>query len=148
MARNPESGGRSRLRLLAAAVLLTASCTAPKSRSIDFEAEVKKIAEVESKAVDLYNDAIDQMNQKKLDDHEFIKLLEERILPDWRAMRKHLDEIKGLRGAQARRIEALKSYAAAREEGWVKIIDGLAAGDSKKVDEGFAQEDEAEKILE
>ncbi len=144
MDRSFESACR---RLAALGLMLAIVACGPAPPRADFNAEVKRFGEVESKAVDLYNDAIEKSNQGKMDDDEFIRLLEQDVLPDWRALRKHLGEIRGLRGAQARRLELLKDYAAAREKGWETIVDGLRAGDSNKVDEGFAQEDKAEKIL-
>lgn len=127
-------------------LLLALSCGPPPEEKAKFDAEVEQFADMESKTVDIYNDAIDKTNSKEMTDDQFMQLIEEKILPDWRAMRKRLQDLK-FTGAQGRRIEKLERYAAAREKGWVTILDGLHQGDSAKVDQGFAEEDEAEKIL-
>lgn len=138
---------RSGLMALGVLLFLAVACGGPPpAEKAKFDAEVDKFEDIESKAVDLYNDAIDKINSKEMSDDDFMKLLEEQILPEWRATRKRLGELK-LRGGQGRRIEKLERYAEARENGWVRILDGLHKGDSAMVDQGFAEEDEAEKIL-
>jgi rhomboid protease GluP len=139
-------GLRSAVALLLGVALVVAPLYAlPKPD--DFDAEVKRMASVEEKALDLFQSSMKKWKSDQLTDQQFEDILEKQIIPPWRAQRESLQKLKRLSKEQTPVAATLVQYMAAREDGWVFLVDGVRTGDADKIKEYNAKSEEAEALV-
>jgi membrane associated rhomboid family serine protease len=126
-----ERRGRRNLGIAIAAAVLVIGGAAVMPHPVDMRAEYKAIEEMEARVLDRYNNAV----KSNLSDEEFAKVLETKVLPEWREYRARLDS-HSLRGSAAEWREHVSRYMRDRQAGWELMLDGLKVHDAKKVKDG------------
>ena len=97
----------------------------------------------EARVVPRWNAVADQAQAARISDPLLADVIEDELLPQWRAARVAYERDAG---NDARRPKML-GYIKAREEGWEIILVGLRTSDIEKVKQGMARFREAEGFL-
>ena len=141
----PARGTRNGVAaLLGLAILIVPLVALPKPD--DLIAEVNRMSAVEDKAVDLFNTSLNKWKANQLTDQQFLDVMEQQVLPKWKAERETMSKLKGLSKGQAELASSLVAYMGAREEGWSLLVDGVRTGDAEKIRKSAKKGDEADKL--
>jgi rhomboid protease GluP len=111
----------------------------------DYLAEYRRLGEVEEKAIDVYNSSLKQWKAGQISDQQYADILEDKILPPWRAERQAMEKLK-VSPDQVARHKLLVEYVNAREQGWELTAEGLVDHDADKLKQGAEKKAEAERI--
>jgi membrane associated rhomboid family serine protease len=140
-------GRRNAIATLLGLVLLGVTVIALPKPS-DLSAEVKRMSEMEEKALALYNSSVENWNTNQLTDPQFLGVVEHQILPPWRAERESLQKLEGLSKEQTVLTSSLVRYMRAREEAWDLLADGVRTGDTDQIRRSREKSHEADKLAE
>jgi Zn-dependent protease with chaperone function len=66
----------------------------------------------------VFNDALQQRREGKIDDARLLQIIENNVLPDWRAQRWRLTQARGLPRAEQRLVEQCSKSFQLQEESW------------------------------
>ena len=97
-------------------------------RAEDVEARLQQFASLDTTILATFNRAITQLQQGKLSEAEMVRILEQEVLPPWRAQREALHQLTTLSRLptrQKRLVATLVEYMTARQEGWELLREGL-----------------------
>jgi len=118
-------------------------------RAEDVEARLQQFAALDTAVLATFNRAITQLQQSKLTEAEMVRILEQEVLPPWRAQHEALQQLTTLSRLptrQQRLVTTLVEYMTARQEGWELLREGLRQHDQralKRANEKQQQADEA-----
>lgn len=111
----------------------------------DYLAEYRRVAEVEEKAIELYNSSTKQWETGKITEEQYADILEKQILPPWRTESEAMEKLRVSR-EQAAEQQVLVEYLNDREESWQFMVEGFRTHDEKKLKQGAAKRAEAERV--
>jgi rhomboid protease GluP len=140
-------GGRSLAAILLGAVTVIVTL-AGVPQPDDLQGELKRLSEVETKALATYNASLDKWKANQLTDQQFIATLENEILSKWRAEREALAKMSRLSKDQVQLASSLARYMAAREESWELLAEGVRTDDMDKIKRSGEKSKEAERLAE
>lgn len=123
----------------AAAVLLP--------RAADVQGALEDFQAVERQSVDAFNDALERRRGDKLSDDELARIVDQQVLPPWRAYQKRLASLRDLPPAEAKRMANLGRYLALREQGWTAFSEALRTNSEGKAKEAQALQRQAEQLM-
>lgn len=126
--------------LVAAAVMLL-------PRSIDVQGELQAFQRVEQQAIDTYNGALQRRRAGELSDDRLAQVVEQQVLPPWRAYHAHLGTLKSLPPAQATWIAGIAEYMTLRAQGWSTFAEALRSGDDAKANQAKSLHQRAEALM-
>jgi rhomboid protease GluP len=138
-------GRRNAIAAVLGLVLLVVTVVALPKPS-DLSDEVKRMSEMEEKALALYNSSVDKWNADQLTAAQFLDVVEHQILPPWRTERESLQKLKELSKEQTELTSSLVRYMRAREDGWDLLADGVRTGDMDKIRRSREKTKEADKL--
>jgi membrane associated rhomboid family serine protease len=110
----------------------------------DLRCEIKRMSQMEDKALALYNSSIEKWKADQLTDLRFTRIVEQEVLPPWRAERESLAKMKRLSGEQTQLATSLIQYMKAREDGWDLLVDGVRTNDMGKLQRANQKGQEAD----
>ena len=146
-----REGTRGRFgKALAAAgcgLALLAGSTFILPRSVDFRAELDAMIGLESRVLNVYNEAAAKSLAAKLSDDGFAEVIETDMLPPWREYASHFAKIEGLPAEQQKVAEAVGAYLAAREEAWQMLADGLRGRNDQTIERSMNLQREAVETI-
>jgi hypothetical protein len=114
-------------------LLVVAGTVSALPKPDDLPGEIKRMSQMEDKALALYNSSIDKWKADQLTDLHFTRIVEQQVLPPWRAERRSLAKMKRLSGEQAPLASSLIQYMQAREDSWDLLVDGVRTNDAGKM---------------
>jgi Zn-dependent protease with chaperone function len=82
----------------------------------------------------VYNDAVQQRQQGKIDDSGLLQVLERDLLPPWRAQRQRLAQLQGLPGAEQQLVDQLSKSFQLQEESWELLGDAIRHNDRRSAE--------------
>ena len=141
----PRRAARNAAVLLGMGLLL-AGAAVKLPRPVDFTAEMRSFAAVESKALATYRAALDQARSKKLSDDGVADVIQKDVLPDWEVEHRKLASLKGLPPAAQGLLSALLNYMDVRQQGWSLLVQGLRTHDISATKAGAAREQNADML--
>jgi rhomboid protease GluP len=103
-------------------------------RAVDLSEEIATFQTVEKTAVAAYNDGIERIAQGHLADEDVARIIDEQVLPPWRAFQRRLVPYQKLAPAQQALGRELGTYVAARERAWTQISAALSRHDRAAID--------------
>jgi rhomboid protease GluP len=92
-------------------------------------------------------DDIREANKRGLNDADFAALLQMKIIPDWTAAREQLDALANLPESFQKRVDVIRAYASAREEGWRMLVEAIQEDDPQLAKLAGAKQQHAEELL-
>jgi rhomboid protease GluP len=119
-------------------------------RAEDVEARLQQFASVDTTVLATFNRAITQLQQGKLTEAEMVRLLEQEVLPPWRAQREALQQLTTLSRLptrQQRLVTTLVEYMTARQEGWELLREWLRQHDPRALKKANEKQQQADEIL-
>jgi len=90
--------------------------------------EVDQFAEMERKALTVFNAAAVKAQKQELTDAAFADLLEREVLPEWRAARERLSTPKNIPAPLLTHISSMLEYMRLREEAWELAVQAMREG--------------------
>lgn len=121
------AGVAGRLRRAAFLAVLGAAALAGVVRTMpqmpDLQAILERFGDTETRLLGVFNGAVNNAKEGKIDDEQFGKVIEEQVLPEWRKSRVELDSFQRLPDAQAKLLGRVIAYMEAREEGWQLLVE-------------------------
>lgn len=127
-------------------LLVMAGTVSALPKPDDLLGEIKRMSQMEDKALALYNSAIGQWKADQLTDLHFTQIIERQVLPPWRAERESLAKMKRLSGDQVQLAHSLIEYMQAREEAWGLLVNGVRANDAVKLQQANQKGREADSL--
>lgn len=94
----------------------------------------------------IYNDAVQQRQQGKIDDGRFLQVLERDVLPPWRAQRQRLAQVRGLPHEEQRLIEQCSKSFQLREESWELLGRAVRHNDPGSAEQSQQKALESEQV--
>jgi rhomboid protease GluP len=115
-------------------------------RAEDVEARLQQFASLDATVLSTFNHAITQLQQGKISEAEMVRILEQEVLPSWRAQRETLQQLLTLPRLPARQKQ-LVEYIAARQEGWELLRQGLRQHDPRALKSANEKQRQADQVL-
>jgi rhomboid protease GluP len=119
-------------------------------RAEDVEARLQQFASLDSTILATFNRAITQLQQGKITEAEMIRILEQEVLPPWRAQREALHPLTTLSRLptrQKRLVTTLVEYMTARQEGWELLQEWLRQHDPRALQKANEKQRQADEVL-
>jgi rhomboid protease GluP len=116
-------------RAAAIGLALVAGATMLLPRTTDLAAEFAAFGPIETQVLATYNDSVQKVRQHTLTDEAWARIIDEQVLPPWRAFRRRFNAHEKVAASQEAVASELSSYLAAREEAWTAIVKALGSGD-------------------
>jgi hypothetical protein len=119
-------------------------------RAEDVEARLQQFASLDTTILATFNRAITQLQQGKLSEAETVRILEQEVLPPWRAQREALHQLTTLSRLPARQkqlVATLVEYMTARQEGWELLREGLQRHDPRALQRANEKQQQADEII-
>ena len=143
-AASPRWRGNLVVGLLAAALVVAAGF-AVKPPPSDVGREQDRLVELEERLFALYDAG---RTDEKLKATRFADLIDDEILPPWRAERARLESLPRVAAGDLARWRDLKQYASLRERAWVLLSDALRSGDRESLDQAKEELSKVDRVLE
>ena len=83
---------------------------------INVQQELDRFVAVEAKAIGDFNAAVEKAGKGELSDKSFANLLEQDVLPEWRAQRERLSALKNAPPRLQRRVDSIVRYMSCRSK--------------------------------
>ena len=131
-------------------LLLLGGMTTLLPRVEDVEATLQHFASLDTTTLTTFNSAIAQFQQRQLTEAALVRMLEQDVLPPWRAQRDTLLRLQSrhrLPQRQQRLVSALVQYMTARQEGWELLQEGLRTHDSRVLKSASEKQRQADQVL-
>jgi len=119
-------------------------------RAEDVEARLQQFASLDTAILATFNRAITQLQQGKLSEAEVVRILEQEVLPPWRAQREALHQLtmlSRLPARQQRLVATLVEYMTARQEGWELLREGLQRHDPRTLKRANEKQRQADEVI-
>jgi rhomboid protease GluP len=119
-------------------------------RAEDVEAKLQQFASLDTTILATFNRAITQVQQGKLSEAEMVRILEQEVLPPWRAQREalyQLTRLSRLPARQKRLVATLVEYMTARQEGWELLREGLQKHDPRALKRANEKQQQADEVI-
>src|SRR5262249_46804119 len=119
-------------------------------RAEDVEARLQQFASLDTTVLATFNRVITQLQQGKVTEAEVVRILEQEVLPPWRAQREglhHLTTLSRLPTRQKRLVATLVEYMTARQEGWELLREGLHQHDPRALKKANEKQRQADEII-
>jgi len=119
-------------------------------RAEDVEARLQQFASLDTTILVTFNHAITQWQQDKLSEAEVVRILEQEVLPPWRAQREALHQLTTLSRLptrQKRLVATLVEYMTARQEGWELLREGLQQHDPRALKKANEKQRQADEVI-
>jgi hypothetical protein len=100
-------------------------------RKVDLAEEVAAFQIIEKNAVAAYNDGVDRHD--RLGDEDLARIIDEKVLPPWRAFQRRLAPIDALAPEQQPLGRELATYMEARERAWSSTSVALRHHDKEAI---------------
>ena len=116
----------------------------------DVEATLQHFASLDTTTLATFNNAVSQFQQGQLTEADLVRVLEQEVLPPWRAQRDTLLRLQGLRRLpprQQRLVSGLVEYMTARQEGWELLQEGLRTNDPRALKSANEKQHQADQVL-
>jgi hypothetical protein len=110
------------------------------------QAEIERLGEVEKRVLATFNAAIQKAQKQQLSDPELARIIEQEMLPEWRAARERLSAINPVPGVFRQRLADLLEYMKLRQEGWELLARGARESNLQKISEANAKQAAAEAL--
>jgi rhomboid protease GluP len=114
----------------------------------DLLGEFDQIAQVEERVLDVYNSAVRQSEQGKMDDAQLLRVLERDVLPPWREARKRLVALEAVPAASKSAYESFSRYMLLREQGWELLVESIRRNDDRLAQQARKKMKEADNLAE
>ncbi len=119
-------------------------------RAEDVEARLQQFASLDSTILATFNRAITQLQQGKLSEAEMVRILEQEVLPSWRAQHEALHQLTTLSRLptrQKRLVATLVEYMTARQEGWELLQEWLRQHDPRVLQKANEKQRQADELI-
>jgi rhomboid protease GluP len=119
-------------------------------RAEDVEARLQQFASLDTTILVMFNRAITQLQQGKVTEAEMVRILEQDVLPPWRAQREALDQLTTLSRLptrQKRLVTTLVEYMTTRQEGWELLREGLRQHDPRALQRANEKQRQADEVI-
>jgi membrane associated rhomboid family serine protease len=118
---------------------------ATRAAASAFSDAVTRMAAIESRTIDGYNDALRRLRSGRIDGTRFQRIVEGELLPPWNAERQRLQALRVLDDQAAPR-RVVVDYMTRRAAAWQLIARGIGSNDRALVERGNAEDAAARKI--
>ncbi len=119
-------------------------------RAEDVEARLQQFASLDTTILATFNRAITQLQQGKLSEAEMVRILEQEVLPSWRAQHEALHQLTTLSRLptrQKRLVATLVEYMTARQEGWELLQEWLRQHDPRALQKANEKQRQADELI-
>jgi hypothetical protein len=99
---------------------------------------------VERKLLETYNEAVGKLHRNELSDADFVLLIEDDVLPEWRAERERLNALKPVSRSFEQKFTLLLDYMRLRQEAWELLSASYRNSDEEKAKQATAMMNQAE----
>jgi Zn-dependent protease with chaperone function len=95
----------------------------------------------------VYNQALQEAKQDKINDDMFLHILERDVLPPWRAQRQRLDQVQGLPRQEQRLVEQCSKSFSLQEESWDLLAQAIRNNDPRLGEQSEQKARESEQLF-
>lgn len=134
----------------AAAIALGLALTVGSLRVLpapgDLIGEINRLNKIEKHWQDLFGDSTEKWKTRQISDQQFADIVEQQILPEWKAEREAFASLQHLPAPEAKWRASLLKYMDTRQESWNLLVEGLRTKDAVKIKESSDKRGEADKL--
>jgi len=125
----------TRKALLTAAIGLAVVVAAARllPRTADLGTELAAFTPIERQTVQIYDDALARLTERKIDDAEMARIISQQVLPPWHAFRVRFAAHKRVMPQQQHFVDELTRYLQLREDAWTATADAFIRHDHAAV---------------
>jgi rhomboid protease GluP len=127
------------------AIALAFGIAAQLPKPDDLQAEVKRMADMETRTLALFNSSLQKWKGDQLTNDQFLQILNSQVVPQWHAERVALGNLHRLSNEQSRLAASLVQYMDTRESSWQLLAEGVRTDNVAKIKEANAKEEEADR---
>lgn len=116
----------------------------------DVEAALQHFSTLDQHSLHTFQEALTQLQDRKLSEAGLARLLEHELLPPWREQRDAFLKLteRRLPKRQSQLLSTLVTYMNTRQEGWELLHAGLLKHDQRLLNQGVEKQRQASQILE
>jgi Zn-dependent protease with chaperone function len=107
---------------------------------------LRDVSRTEERIGKVYNDAVQQHQQGKMDDRRFLQVLERDVLPPWHSERQRLAKVKGLSGDEQRIFDAYQRSFQLQEESWDLLVQAVRGHDQRLMQQSRQKAQESAEV--
>jgi hypothetical protein len=112
----------------------------------DVQPDVARFADIEGSTLTKLNSSIDQWKSSRLDSNEVVRVIEQDLLPKWRAARDTLAKPRRLSPRQQRITDSLVKYIDVRTASFSLLAEGIRRDDVATVERANKKMTEADQL--
>src|SRR5262249_6799116 len=112
----------------------------------DVQPDIAHFAEVEDRTLTAFNASIDQWKSSRVKSDEVLRVIEQELLPKWRAERDTLARLRRLSPRQQEITASLVKYIDARAASWSLLAEGIRRDDVATVRRANEKMTEADRL--
>jgi len=127
--------GRKALLTAAIGLALVVAAARLLPRTADLGTELAAFTPIERQTVQLYDDALARLTERKIDDAEMARIINQQVLPPWHAFRVRFATHRRVMPQQQHFVDELTRYLQLREEAWTATADAFARHDHAAVNQ-------------
>ncbi len=125
--------GRKAALTAAIGLVLVLGASRLLPQTTDLGGELAAFTPIERQAVQVYDDALARATRQQIDDAEMARIINQQVLPPWRAYRLRFSAHKRIRPEQEHFAEQLARYLQLREDAWTATADAFSRHDRAAV---------------
>ena len=126
------------------AVVVLAAGTAKLPRPVDFQAELGRFVDVESKTLAAYRAALIRGQTEKLRNEDLADLVDRNVIPNWAAEHNRLAQLHNLPDKAKVVVSRVLSYMEARQQAWSMLVAGLRQHNNNTIRQAYAMQHAAD----
>jgi Zn-dependent protease with chaperone function len=123
-----------------------ASLGSTESEKLTGRNVLREAAATDERLTRMYNNAVQQRQQGKIDDRKLEQILETDLLPPWRAQAQRLAQIRGLPSDEQRLVEQCSRSFQLQGESWELLSRAIRQNDRRLADQAQQKARESEQI--
>jgi membrane associated rhomboid family serine protease len=135
------------LTVLVFGLAISAGCATKIPVVDDLDAELKRMAVVESSSLKLFNDSIGKLQAGRLNPAEFDNIVQTQLLPPWNGALQSLRKLR-VSGEQKELVTRLTNYMSLRAEAWSLAAQGVREQDANLIQQANLKQEAAAAGLE
>lgn len=117
-----------------------------RSDSLSGRNLLQDVSRTDEQLTRMFNGALQQRQQNKIDDGKLLQVLEDDVLPTWKASRQRLAGVQGLPREEQQLVEQYSQSLRLQEESWELLVHAIRHNDPRSAEQSQKKHLESERL--